>query len=93
VSDGVTIAVKVVPGARHDRVVGRLGDAVKVQVSAAPERGRANAAVCAVVADFFGVRAAQVRVVSGRTQARKRVTVEGIDAAAARSRLDALPSG
>lgn len=88
----MTIAVKVVPGARQDRVVGRLGDAVKVQVSAAPERGRANAAVCAVVADFFGVRVGQVSVVAGLTQARKRVNVEGIGAAAVRSRIDALPS-
>ena len=45
-----TIEVKVVPGASRDRVVGRYGDGIKVQVSAPPEGGRANKAVVDVIA-------------------------------------------
>ena len=46
----VTLIVKVVPGSSRDRIVGKYGDALKVQVSAAPERGRANEAVIALIA-------------------------------------------
>lgn len=75
---GATVAVKVVAGAREDRVVGRLGGAIKVHVSAAPERGKANAAVEALLAQFFGVRRQQVTVVQGHAQPRKVVRVEGL---------------
>src|SRR5947207_8641105 len=51
-----TLHVKVVPGASRDRIAGKLGDALKVQVSAAAERGKANAAVIAVIAATLGLR-------------------------------------
>ncbi|HWE97792.1 MAG TPA: DUF167 domain-containing protein [Tepidisphaeraceae bacterium] len=49
-----TLNVKVVPGAKRDRVVGRYGDGVKVQVSAPPEDGKANRAVVGVLAASLG---------------------------------------
>jgi uncharacterized protein (TIGR00251 family) len=74
--------VKVVPGSSRDRVAGRYGDGVKVQVSAPPEDGRANRAVVAVLADSLGVKASQVTLVRGQTQPRKVFDVAGIDQAA-----------
>jgi uncharacterized protein (TIGR00251 family) len=74
------LTVKVVPGSRKDQVVGRYGDAMKVQVSAAPEGGRANAAVCEVLAASLGVAARQVRVVRGHTSPRKIVEIDGLSA-------------
>ena len=50
------LAVKVVPKASRDGVAGWLGDALKVCVTAPPERGKANAAVERVVAHALGVR-------------------------------------
>lgn len=86
----IRIAVKVVPGARKSRVVGRLGDAVKVQVSAPPEKGKANEAVVQVLAEFLGVRGGQVTVIAGQTTPRKTVQIEGIDPATLEARLSAL---
>jgi uncharacterized protein len=83
-----TLRVKVVPGARHDRVVGRLGDAVKVHVSAPPEKGKANDAVCALLADFFGVDRAAVSVTAGHASPRKVVTIAGLDRHAIVDRLE-----
>ena len=73
-----TLSIKVVPGASRDRVVGRYGDAIKVQVSAPPEGGKANKAVVGLLAGVLGVRPNQVLVVKGHTQSRKVVQVEGL---------------
>ena len=39
------LRVKVVPGSSRDEIVGRPGDAVKIKVTAPPEKGKANEAV------------------------------------------------
>ena len=84
---GVQFAVKVVPGAAQDRIVGPLGDALKVQVAAPPERGRANERLCALLAVALAVPERAVEVVAGASSARKVVRVVGIDAATATQRL------
>jgi hypothetical protein len=84
------LSVKVVPGARQTRVVGMLGDALKLQVAVAPEHGKANQAVVELLAGFFGVKTAQVTVVAGLSSPRKQVAIEGIDPTAATARLRAL---
>ncbi len=78
IEGGVELAVKVVPGASRSRVVGMLGDALKVAVSAAPEKGKANAAVIELLAKALGVTAREVRVVRGLTQPRKVIRVAGV---------------
>ena len=77
VDGGVEITVKVVPGSSRDRISGPLGDALKIQVSAPPERGRANAAVAAVLSKVLGVSARDVSVIRGTTAPRKVVLVRG----------------
>lgn len=78
---GALIAVKAVPGATRDEVVGRLGERLKVRVSAPPEGGWANEAICELLADELGVRAKDVQVVSGHGRAEKTVRVVGVSAA------------
>lgn len=75
VAAGVEITVKVVPGASRDGIVGPLGDALKLRVAAPPERGRANAAVEALLANKLGVTGADVTVIKGPTSPRKTVLV------------------
>lgn len=72
---GALLDVKVVPGASRSRVVGPFGDGVRAQVAAPPERGRANAELCRVVAEALGVRPSDVVVVRGETSARKTLHV------------------
>ncbi len=92
-ADGVRLPVKVVPGASRSRVVGALGDALKAQVAAPPEGGKANAALCELLALAFGVPARSVQVVSGAGSPRKVVAIAGIDVAAATATLQALGAG
>ena len=75
------LQLRVQPGASRDRIVGRYGEALKVAVSAPPEKGRANQAVVKLVADALGVAAGSVSVVSGRTGRSKIVSVEGVSQA------------
>lgn len=85
-----TLSIKVVPGSRNNRVVGRYGDGFKVQVSAPPEDGKANRAVVEVLARALGVKEAQITIVRGHGQPRKTVQITGLDQADAEARLDAI---
>jgi uncharacterized protein (TIGR00251 family) len=84
---GATLSVKVVPGASVDRVVGRYGEAVKVQVTAPPEGGKANEAVLELLATALSVRPSQLTLVRGHGHSRKVIHVQGIDLATAQTRL------
>lgn len=84
---GVTIRVKAVPGARRELVAGVLGDRLKVKVSQPPEGGKANAAICAVIARALGVKTGAVSVVSGMANPEKTVRAEGVTVDAARAGL------
>jgi uncharacterized protein (TIGR00251 family) len=81
---GAVIPVKVVPGSSRDRVVGVLGDSLKIATSAAPEKGKANAAVAKILADALGVDARRVELVSGPTNPRKEFRIVGMTAEAVR---------
>jgi uncharacterized protein len=67
-----------VPRAARDEIVGWLGGALKVRVAAAPEAGRANAAVEALLAAALGIRKSAVRIAAGHGAARKRVDIGGL---------------
>jgi uncharacterized protein len=56
-------------------------------VAAAPERGKANAALVDLLAGALGVPRARIRVVGGQAARRKVVEIEGIDAAEIERRL------
>lgn len=86
----VRLQVKVVPGASRNRVAGRYGEGVKVQVMAPPEKGRANEAVIEILAEWLGVRPGQIRVESGQTQPRKTVLVEGMSQQQLQTQMEML---
>jgi hypothetical protein len=56
-------------------------------VSAPPVDGKANAALCRLIADAAGVAPSRVRVVRGHTAREKVVRVEGAEGAALRAAL------
>jgi uncharacterized protein YggU (UPF0235/DUF167 family) len=59
-------------------------------VAAAPVDGAANEALTRLVAAALGVPNGRVRLVSGATNRRKVLEVEGVDAAAVRARWPGL---
>lgn len=81
------LTIKVVPGASRDAIAGWLGDALKVRVSAPPEKGRANAALLRLLAAALGVPESSLAITAGATSARKTVEIEGLDPERVRRRL------
>ena len=82
VADGVRTRLRVQPRARRNRVDGLVaeadgGVALKVAVTEAPEDGKANAAVIALLADELGVAKAAISVVNGAADRRKLVEIRG----------------
>jgi len=77
---GAVICVKAVPGASRDRVVGVLGDCLKIATSSAAEKGRANAAIAKTLAAALGVGKRDVELIRGATGPRKEFRVAGVSA-------------
>ncbi len=86
-SKPIRLNLRVAPGASRPAVVGRHGDAWKLRVVAAPERGRANASVVELLATTLGLRAPDVRIVSGATSRNKTVELVGLTRDEAEIRL------
>jgi uncharacterized protein len=74
------IAVRVTPRARANEIVGERQERLLVRVTAPPADGRANAAVCRVIAKRAGVGVRSVTVMHGGSSRDKLVRVEGIGA-------------
>ncbi len=81
-ADGVLLAVKVTPKSARSAVIGCALDAtggkwLAVTVTAAPEAGRANDAVLALLAKRLAMPRSRCRVIAGATSRWKRVLVAG----------------
>jgi uncharacterized protein YggU (UPF0235/DUF167 family) len=93
VPGGAELRVRVTPNAAKDAVEGAGADAsgqsfLKVRVRAVPEKGRANAAVEALLAKALGVPKSAVAVEKGETARIKTVRISADGAIG--SRLEAL---
>jgi uncharacterized protein (TIGR00251 family) len=72
------IAVHVTPKSNRDEIRGWRGGELSVRVTVAPEGGKANAAVCKVLAKALGVPKSAVRVLRGDTSRHKQVEAVGV---------------
>lgn len=75
---GWCFPVWVQPGASREAVAGVHGDALKVSVSAPPERGKANRALRKLLAEALRIRTSDVHILKGETSRRKVVLVERV---------------
>lgn len=87
---GVRLLLEASPGAGHARFPdgynpwrGRLG----IRVKEPARDGKANAAVLALLATYFGLRSDAVVLEAGAADSRKTVRLVGLDAAHVRARL------
>jgi uncharacterized protein len=81
------ISIRLQPRAKRAEVVGERGDVIVVRVTAPPVDGKANDALCQLIARSVRVSATRVTVVRGQTSREKVVRVEGVTQEALRSAL------
>jgi uncharacterized protein YggU (UPF0235/DUF167 family) len=91
--DATRVRLRVAPGSARSAVVGRYGDGWKLRVAAAPERGRANAAVVELLTEALGVSRDDVEIVAGLGARDKVAALRGLSQAEAARRLDAATVG
>lgn len=85
----MNLLLKVIPGASRDSIQW-LDDSctvLKVRVTAAPEKGKANKAVIAAIASQLGLPKSAVTIAKGTTSQQKRVVIIGLSEKEIRDKL------
>ncbi len=85
--DGVVILVHAQPGAKRNGVAGVHGGMLKLAVTAPPDKGRANEALAALLAELLKVKPRQVELLQGHAHRNKQFLVHGMSLAMAKSLL------
>jgi len=70
------IKVKVIAGAKTEKIEEVLPGCFKIRVSEPPEKGKANTRVLELVAEYFKVSKSKVFLVSGNTYREKTIMID-----------------
>lgn len=89
-ADGVILPVKAQAGARRNAVRGEQTGMLKVSVTQAPEKGKANQAIIEVLAKTFDLKRSQIELVSGEAASQKRFLIRECSLADLAERINAL---
>jgi uncharacterized protein (TIGR00251 family) len=87
VPESTVLTVRVTPRAGHDQIVGWQGGELRVRLRAPPVEGRANEALCRLLASHLGVPASSVELLTGATARTKRLRVSGLSIEDVRAKL------
>jgi uncharacterized protein len=82
------IMVRLRPRGGRDELIGMRDGVLQAKVTAPPVDGKANRALCKMIAKRVGVAPSKVSVVRGEKSRDKLVRVEGVDSAALQEVLD-----
>lgn len=74
---GVILSIRTQPGSSKNRIIGEYGGRLKLTVTAAPEKGKANKAVIELLADTLRIHESSIHIISGESSRDKRVLIEG----------------
>ncbi len=85
----VTLAVRVTPRSHRDEIVGWQDGILLVRLRAPPVDGKANGALCRLLAGRLDIATARVRITSGAAARLKRLRIAGLEDQTLKGRLDA----
>ena len=74
-SEDLVIRVRVIPRASRDEIVGVLDGALKVRIQAPPVEGKANTCLVKFLAKQWGLRRADLEILSGASARTKRLLI------------------
>lgn len=75
---GVIVPVQAQTGARQNAILGERAGALRVAVTAAPEKGKANRAIIALLSKSLGVSKSAIELIAGETSRRKQFLIGGV---------------
>jgi len=87
---GIILPVHAQPGARKNAITGVHAGRLKVAVTQAPEKGKANQALVKLLAELLNVKRSQVVLCAGETSQHKKFLIAGVDLASLQQRLASL---
>lgn len=70
--------IRVSPGAADNVIGGWMGDKLKIRVTAAPEKGKANKAIIRLLSRKLGIPASRIVLSKGTTSSNKTIEIEGL---------------
>ena len=85
---GATFSVRVQPRAKRNAVVGEIGEALKIALTAPPVEGKANEACIAFLAELLDLPRSSITIAAGESSRNKLIRVRGVTAAQISDRLD-----
>ncbi|MBN1765485.1 MAG: YggU family protein [Sedimentisphaerales bacterium] len=74
-NDNVIFSVKIVPGSGVNRISGLLGAALKINISAPPEKGKANKELIQFLARVLNCPKSSISIISGQTDRHKKIQI------------------
>jgi uncharacterized protein (TIGR00251 family) len=77
-AEGTVLPVRAHPGARRNEIRGQQNGMLRVSVTQAPEKGKANKAVAALLAKGLALRKSQLELIAGETSPQKRFLVRDV---------------
>jgi len=89
-AQGVILPVLAHPGSKRDAILGERAGALRVAVTAPPEKGKANLAIQSVLALALTCKVKHIELLSGATSRHKRFLIGGITADELQIRLTTL---
>ena len=87
---GTILPVRAHAGSRKNGILGVHNGMLRVAVTAAPEKGKANKAIIEVLADELGVPKSSIELVAGETSPQKKLLIAGVDADRLQKQIERL---
>lgn len=86
-SKGLVLPVKIAPKAAHHQICGWEGEELKIRLRAVPEKGKANEALIAFLAEQLNLSLSQIQIISGETSRHKRLLITHLSLKEGEARL------
>lgn len=85
--EGTILPVRAHAGARKSEIHGQHAGMLKVSVTQAPEKGKANKAIVALLAKQLDLKKSQIELLSGETSPEKRFLIRDVNDSVLKERI------
>jgi uncharacterized protein (TIGR00251 family) len=92
-ADGILLPVRAYAGAKRSEIRGIRDGMLRVSVTQAPEKGKANKSIIELLAAALSLKKSQIELISGETSPQKKFLVRDINRETLAARLDEAVSG